>query len=110
VALEPSTGDILAMVGGANYRAQHLQPRGAEPAPAWLGLQAAGLCGGAVPNGYSPVSVLTNLRHVSAPGDPEWSPHSEGEQQDELTLRAALLESNNPAAAICSSASARARS
>jgi membrane carboxypeptidase/penicillin-binding protein len=44
------------------------------------------------------VSVLTNLRHVSAPGDPEWSPRSEGEQTDALTLRAALLESNNPAA------------
>ncbi len=41
----------------------------------------------------------TNLRHVSAPGNPEWSPRSEGEQPDALTLRAALLESNNPAAA-----------
>ena len=49
--------------------------------------------------GYSPVSVLTNLRHVSAAGDPEWSPRSEGEQPDALTLRAALRESNNPAAA-----------
>src|SRR5262249_34514212 len=56
----------------------------------------------ALANGFSPVSVLNNLRHVSisVPGDPEWSPRSaEAEQADALTLRAALLESNNPAAA-----------
>src|SRR5207248_3864423 len=36
----------------------------------------------------------------SAPENPEWSPRSgEGEQPDHLTLRAALLESNNAAAA-----------
>jgi membrane carboxypeptidase/penicillin-binding protein len=44
--------------------------------------------------------VLSNLRSVSAPGDPEWNPrNAEGEQVDALTLRAALLESNNAAAA-----------
>ncbi|HEX3645331.1 MAG TPA: PBP1A family penicillin-binding protein [Vicinamibacterales bacterium] len=98
VALDPSTGDILAMVGGANYgrstynRAVRSRR---QPGSAFKPLVYAA----ALANGYSPVSVLTNLRHVSAPGDPEWSPHSEGEQADELTLRAALLESNNPAAA-----------
>jgi penicillin-binding protein 1A len=46
------------------------------------------------------VSVLDNLTRVSAPGDPEWHPRTaEGDQPDALTLRAALLESNNPAAA-----------
>src|SRR5206468_1750155 len=54
----------------------------------------------ALQHGYSPVSVLSNLGHVSAPGDQEWRPRSaEGTQPDQLTLRAALLESNNPAAA-----------
>src|SRR5204863_5830503 len=54
----------------------------------------------ALQHGYSPVSVLSNLGHVSAPGDPEWRPRSaEGTQPDQLTLRVALLESNNPAAA-----------
>src|SRR5206468_5839149 len=34
------------------------------------------------------------------PDNPEWNPRSsEGEQPDQLTLRAALLESNNAAAA-----------
>ena len=98
VAIDPATGDILAMVGGANY-ARSTYNRAArskrQPGSAFKPLVYAA----ALANGYSPVSVLTNLRHVSAPGDPEWSPRSEGEQPDELTLRAALLESNNPAAA-----------
>jgi 1A family penicillin-binding protein len=98
VALDPSTGDVLAMVGGANY-ARSTYNRAVrsrrQPGSAFKPLVYAA----ALANGYSPVSVLTNLRHVSAPGDPDWSPHSEGEQADALTLRAALLESNNPAAA-----------
>ena len=98
VAIDPATGDILAMVGGANY-ARSTYNRAVrsrrQPGSAFKPLVYAA----ALANGYSPVSVLTNLRHVSAPGDPEWSPRSEGVQPDELTLRAALLESNNPAAA-----------
>src|SRR5262249_19795473 len=47
----------------------------------------------------SPVSVLQNLQSVSAPNNPEWNPRSaHGEQPDSMTLRAALLESNNAAA------------
>ncbi len=98
VAIDPSTGDILAMVGGANF-ARSTYNRAVrsrrQPGSAFKPFVYAA----ALANGYSPVSVLTNLRHVSAPGDPEWSPRSEGEQPDALTLRAALLESNNPAAA-----------
>jgi membrane peptidoglycan carboxypeptidase len=98
VAIDPATGDLLAMVGGANY-ARSTYNRAVrsrrQPGSAFKPLVYAA----ALAKGYSPVSVLTNLRHVSAPGDPEWSPRSEGEQPDALTLRAALLESNNPAAA-----------
>jgi 1A family penicillin-binding protein len=99
VAIDPSTGDILAMVGGASFgrstfnRAVRSRR---QPGSAFKPLVYAA----ALEHGYSPVSVLTNLRHVSAPGDPEWTPRSaDGEQPDELTLRAALLESNNAAAA-----------
>jgi penicillin-binding protein 1A len=55
----------------------------------------------ALENGYSPVSVLHDLDTVKAPapGDPEWAPrNAEGEGATELTLRAALMESNNLAA------------
>jgi 1A family penicillin-binding protein len=98
VAIDPATGDILAMVGGANY-ARSTFNRAVrsrrQPGSAFKPLVYAA----ALAKGYSPVSVLNNLQHVSAPSDPEWSPRSEGVQPDALTLRAALLESNNPAAA-----------
>jgi membrane peptidoglycan carboxypeptidase len=98
VAIDPATGDILAMVGGANY-ARSTFNRAVrsrrQPGSAFKPIVYAA----ALARGFSPVSVLDNLRHVTAPGDPEWSPRSEGGQPDALTLRAALLESNNPAAA-----------
>jgi len=101
VAIDPATGDILAMVGGASY-ARSTFNRAVrskrQPGSAFKPFVYASALG----KGFSPVSVLNNLRHVSisVPGDPEWSPRSaEAEQADALTLRAALLESNNPAAA-----------
>jgi penicillin-binding protein 1A len=101
VAIDPSSGDILAMVGGANYgrstynRAVRSRR---QPGSAFKPFVYTA----ALAKGYSPVSVLNNLRHVSVsvPGNPEWTPRSaEAEQLDTLTLREALLESNNPAAA-----------
>ena len=99
VALDPATGDILAMVGGANYARSTFNraTRGRrQPGSAFKPLVYAA----ALEHGYSPVSVLSDLSSVSAPGDPEWNPrNAEGEQADSLTLRAALIESNNAAAA-----------
>jgi len=99
VALDPQTGDILAMVGGANYfrstfnRATRSRR---QPGSAFKPIVYAA----ALQHGFSPVSVLTNLRSVTAPDNPEWTPRSaHGEQPDQLTLRAALIESNNAAAA-----------
>jgi 1A family penicillin-binding protein len=99
VAIDPATGNLLAMVGGAEY-ARSTYNRAVrsrrQPGSAFKPLVYAA----ALERGYSPVSVLTNLRHVTAPSNPEWNPRSgDGEQVDQLTLRAALLESNNPAAA-----------
>jgi len=99
VAIDPSTGDILAMVGGANYarstfnRATRSKR---QPGSAFKPF----LYTAALEHGYSPVSVLKNLEQVNAPDDPEWNPrNAHGEQPTAMTLRAALLESNNAAAA-----------
>jgi penicillin-binding protein 1A len=99
VAVDPSTGDILAMVGGADYlrstfnRAVRSKR---QPGSAFKPFVYAA----ALEKGYSPVSVLSNLQKISAPQDPEWNPrNAHGEQLDQMTLREALLESNNAAAA-----------
>jgi penicillin-binding protein 1A len=99
VALDPLNGNILAMVGGADYarstfnRATRSRR---QPGSAFKPLVYAA----ALSKGYSPVSVLSGLAKVSAPGDPEWVPrNADNELEDRLTLRAALLESNNAAAA-----------
>jgi 1A family penicillin-binding protein len=99
VAIDPSTGDLLAMVGGADFRKNTFNRATRsrrQPGSAFKPIVYAA----ALSHGYSPVSVLSHLDSVSAPNDPEWSPRNIGElQSPQLTLRAALIESNNAAAA-----------
>jgi len=99
VAIDPRTGDILALVGGANYRRSTFNRATRsrrQPGSAFKPFVYAA----ALARGYSPASVLTNLRNVTAPDNPEWNPRTaHGEQPDTMTLREALLESNNAAAA-----------
>jgi 1A family penicillin-binding protein len=98
VALDPETGDILAMVGGRNYNAspynRAVRSR-RQPGSAFKPFVYAA----ALEHGLSPVTVLDNLHSVTAPGRQEWTPRNAEEgAPDEATLREALLESNNQAA------------
>jgi len=100
VAVDPRTGDVLAMVGGGDYMRSTFNraTRGRrQPGSAFKPFVYAA----ALERGFSPVSVLKDLDRVTAPaaGDPEWSPrNAEGETPAALTLRAALMDSNNAAA------------
>jgi penicillin-binding protein 1A len=100
VALDPRTGDVLAMVGGGDYLRSTFNraTRGRrQPGSAFKPFVYAA----ALSQGLSPVSVLDGLDRVVAPaaGDPEWSPrNAEGDTPSALTLRAALIDSNNAAA------------
>jgi len=118
VAIDPQTGDILAMVGGANYprstfnRATRSKR---QPGSAFKPLVYTA----ALEHGYSPVSLLSNLQHVTAPDNPEWMPRSaHGEQPDAMTLRCRTCRrwrsapgssprSNSPPSTRCSPAPAR---
>jgi len=98
VALDPETGDILAMVGGRNFNAspfnRAVRSR-RQPGSAFKPFVYAA----ALDHGLSPVTVLDDLHSVSAPGQQEWSPRNAEEgAPDAATLRQALLESNNQAA------------
>ncbi len=99
VAIDPSTGDLIAMVGGADFQESTFNRATRsrrQPGSAFKPMVYAA----ALSHGFSPVSVLSHLDVVTAPGDPEWTPRNAGHtQSDSLTLRAALIESNNAAAA-----------
>jgi 1A family penicillin-binding protein len=101
VAVDPRTGDILALVGGADYtRSTYNRATRSrrQPGSAFKPFVYAA----ALSHGFSPVSVLTDLDRVAAPDDPEWRPASvphEANGEVPLVLRVALAESNNAAAA-----------
>jgi penicillin-binding protein 1A len=100
VAVDPATGNILALVGGRDYRrsafnrATHSrrQPGSAfKPFVFAVGLE----------RGMSPVSLLRGLNHIAPQGPEEWTPrNAHDDAPDELTLRAAIVESNNRAATV----------
>ncbi len=98
VALNPRNGDILALVGGRDYRVSQFNRATRsrrQPGSAFKPL----LFAAALEHGYSPVSVLSGLATIQPQGPEEWAPRNAGgETPDALTLRAALIESNNRAA------------
>ncbi len=100
VAIDPGTGNILAMVGGRDFRESQFNR-------AWRSRRQPGsafkpiLFAAALSRGYSPVSVLEGLSTIAPQGPNEWAPrNASGEDPDVLTLRAALIESNNRAATL----------
>ncbi|MGE3512236.1 MAG: transglycosylase domain-containing protein, partial [Vicinamibacterales bacterium] len=104
VALDPVTGDVLAMVGGADYRRSTFNRATRsrrQPGSAFKPLVFAA----ALAHGYSPVSVLTGLDAVQVPEDRDWRPRTvahTGTHADasRMALRPALAESNNAAAVV----------
>ena len=98
VAIDPRTGDILALVGGRDFRQSQFNRATRsrrQPGSAFKPF----LYAAALENGYSPVSLLEGLATIAPQGPEEWAPrNASGETPDVLTIRAALLESNNRAA------------
>ncbi len=100
VAIDPRTGNILALVGGRDFTQSQFNRASRsrrQPGSAFKPL----LFATALEHGYSPVSTIEGLMTIEPQGPDEWSPRNAGgETPDVLTLRAALLESNNRAATV----------
>jgi penicillin-binding protein 1B len=101
VAMDPHTGNLLAIVGGADFATSTFNRavRGRrQPGSAFKPFVYAA----ALERGLSPVSTITGLKQVAiAAPQGVWIPRDErATEQDELTLRAALLESSNAAAVL----------
>jgi 1A family penicillin-binding protein len=98
VALDPQTGDVLALVGGRDF-AQSPFNRAVnakrQPGSAFKPI----LYATALENGMSPISVVSGLSQLRVPGHDEWVvKNATADTRDSLTLREALFESNNQAA------------
>jgi 1A family penicillin-binding protein len=99
VAIDPHTGNLLAMVGGSDFSVtpfNRAYRSRRQPGSAFKPFVYAV----ALESGLSPVSKINGLRQVAVQA-PEgvWIPRDErASGQDALTLREALLESNNAAA------------
>ena len=100
VAVDPTTGNVLAMVGGRDYQQSAFNRASRsrrQPGSAFKPFVFAA----ALERGLSPVSVLRGLNRIQPQGPDEWTPRNVSDDApDELTLRAALIESNNRAATL----------
>ena len=101
VAMDPQTGNLLAMVGGSDFAVtsfnRAVRSR-RQPGSAFKPFVYAA----ALERGLSPVSTISGLRQVAVQA-PEgvWIPRDErANEADQISLRQALLESNNAAAVL----------
>ena len=100
VAIDPATGNVLALVGGRDYQRSPFNRASRsrrQPGSAFKPFVFAA----ALERGMSPVSILTGLNRIAPQGPDEWTPRNiRDDAPDALTLRAALIESNNRAATL----------
>ena len=98
VVVDPETGDILAMVGGRDFRESQFNRAARsrrQPGSAFKPF----LYAAALDAGYSPVSILSGLSNIAPQGPEEWAPrNADGETVDAVTIREAVVRSNNRAA------------
>jgi 1A family penicillin-binding protein len=101
VAIDPKTGNLLAIVGGSDYQTtpfNRATRSRRQPGSAFKPFVYAA----ALESGLSPVSTLSGLQQVAVQA-PEgvWIPRDDrAKTHDSMTLREALLESSNAAAVL----------
>jgi penicillin-binding protein 1A len=100
VAIDPHTGNVLALVGGRDYQRSAFNRASRsrrQPGSAFKPFVFAA----ALERGRSPVTTLSGLDRIRPQGPDEWTPKNvRDDAPDTLTLRAALFASNNRAATL----------
>jgi len=97
VALDPTTGEVRAMVGGRDFndsRFNRATQARRQPGSAYKPFVYAA----ALESGYSPASVIDNLNDPILTAQGEWMPEDEHSNATSMTLRSALRMSSNRAA------------
>jgi penicillin-binding protein 1A len=97
VALDPSTGEVRAMVGGRNFEKSNFNratQAKRQPGSAFKPFVYAA----ALEEGYTPGTVITNLDDPIMTLQGAWVPEDEHSEGSSMTMRAALKTSSNRAA------------
>ena len=97
VAMDPKTGDVLALVGGRNFRESSFNRATQARRQAGSAFKPI-VFAAALERGFAPATLLRDLDAPIATYGPAWLPSGEHEQA-EYTLRRALKVSSNRAAA-----------
>jgi 1A family penicillin-binding protein len=97
VALNPVTGEVLAMVGGRDFKESRFNravQAKRQPGSAFKPFVFAA----ALENGFTPASVIQNLDDPILTAQGHWVPEDEHSSARAMTLRTALRTSSNRAA------------
>ena len=97
VAMDPATGQVLAMVGGRNFAESGFN-RAVQAKRQSGSAFKPFVYAAALEQGYSPASVITGLNEPIPTLQGDWLPEDEHSDADSMTLRAALRTSSNRAA------------
>jgi penicillin-binding protein 1A len=97
VAMDPQTGDVLALVGGRSFKESHYNRATQARRQAGSAFKPI-VYAAALERGYTPGTILRDLDAPITSYGPDWLPAGEHESS-EYTLRRALKVSSNRAAA-----------
>jgi 1A family penicillin-binding protein len=97
MAMDPSNGHVIAMVGGRDFGESHFN-RAVQAKRQSGSAFKPFVYAAALEAGYSPASLITNLNDPVLTVQGAWLPDDEHSSAGELTMRSALRTSSNRAA------------